>query len=256
MPPENQRQNQRRNQRQNQQPDSSDQLTNLVLFAAGVLLFIGVFGVYFKRIGAWFEHVTTAVNAPSFSGIYTTVMIIFILLDAFLLFVVIYAVRRYRDIRMTVIADEEQQIARHQERQREQPITATEEVGEVWKQVQTFRNSKNPAEWNMAVLRADALLDEMLQHSGYAQGETMADRLRVVDPTRVRSLDAVWSAHRLRNSIAHDPRIEHTQETINHALNAYEQALRELGVLDTGNSNQESAIRETSSDDTTPTSPA
>ncbi len=235
MPPENQRQNQRRNQRpnqrQNQQPDSSDQLTNLVLFAVGVLLFIGVFGVYFKRIGAWFERVSTSLNAPSFSGTYTTVMVIFILLDAFLLYIIVYAVKRYRDIRMTVIADEEQRITRMRDRPHQQPITATEEVGDVWKQVQTFRNSENPAEWNMAVLRADALLDEMLQQSGYTEGETMADRLRVVDPTRIRSLDAVWSAHRLRNSIAHDPRIEHTKETVNHAINAYEQALRELGVL-------------------------
>jgi len=45
------------------------------------------------------------------------------------------------------------------------------------------------------------------------------------------SLDRVWSAHRLRNAIAHDPMTEHTKEIIINALRAYQDALREMGVM-------------------------
>ena len=91
-------------------------------------------------------------------------------------------------------------------------------------------NSTNPSDWNMAVLRADALLDEILIKLGY-EGETMADRLKIVNSRQIPSLERVWAAHRLRNNIAHDPLEQNTREIIVYAVKAYEQALTELGMM-------------------------
>lgn len=113
------------------------------------------------------------------------------------------------------------------------PILSTPPIDEVrknWEHIRGLANSANPSDWNMAVLRADALLDDILMHLGY-EGTTMAERLKIVDPTKLLSLERVWSAHRLRNMIAHDPLEQHTRETIVHALRSYEQALRELGMF-------------------------
>lgn len=104
------------------------------------------------------------------------------------------------------------------------------EVKENWEHIRTLINSSNASDWNMAVLRADALLEDILQHLGY-EGETIAERLKIVDPTKLPSYDRLWSAHRLRNAIAHDPLEQHTRETIVYALGSYEQALKELGML-------------------------
>ena len=59
----------------------------------------------------------------------------------------------------------------------------------------------------------------------------MAERLKIVDPGKLPSLERVWSAHRLRNLIVHGPLEAHPKETIAYALQSYELALRELGVL-------------------------
>ncbi|MEK7082402.1 MAG: hypothetical protein AAB915_01875, partial [Patescibacteria group bacterium] len=60
---------------------------------------------------------------------------------------------------------------------------------------------------------------------------TLADRLKVADPETLPSLDTLWSAHRLRNAIAHDPLEQHTKDSIIYSLRAYETALKELGAL-------------------------
>ena len=104
------------------------------------------------------------------------------------------------------------------------------EVSEEWRATKQLAESSNPSDWNMAILRADAMLDDVLQHLGH-EGNTVKERMDVVDPTQLLSRDRVYSAHRLRNMVAHDPTSQHTKETIDYALASYETAFRELGVL-------------------------
>lgn len=111
------------------------------------------------------------------------------------------------------------------------PTLTSEEAVKTWEHICKLANSPNPSDWNIAVLRADALLDDILMHLGY-EGTTTAERLKLVDPTKLPSLERVWAAHRLRNMIAHDPLEQHTKETIIHALRSYEQAFKELGMME------------------------
>jgi hypothetical protein len=62
---------------------------------------------------------------------------------------------------------------------------------EKWDQVQLHLNSKNPAEWRLAIIEADVILDELLKSSGY-HGETVGDRLKAVEPSDFTSLEAAW----------------------------------------------------------------
>ena len=112
----------------------------------------------------------------------------------------------------------------------ESAVPLEKEVEDEWQEIRKLMDSDNTSEWNMAVLRADALLDETLQQAGY-EGMSAKERLDRVDPTHVPSLDRLVSAHRLRNMIAHDPTILHTRETIIQVLRSYEQGFKELGVL-------------------------
>lgn len=116
---------------------------------------------------------------------------------------------------------------------RERAVPLEKEVSGEWEGIKKFASSQNASEWNMAVLQADALLDDVLQHMGH-EGNTVKERLDLVDPTQLPSYDRVLSAHRLRNMIAHDPMVQHTKETISHALASYELAFREFGVLKKG----------------------
>lgn len=111
-----------------------------------------------------------------------------------------------------------------------QPGRAKKEITNEWEEVQKLMSSGNASDWNMAVLRADTLLDDVLQYLGN-EGTTVKERLDAVDRTRVPSLDRLYSAHRLRNAIAHDPAVPHTRETVDYALRVYETAFRELGMM-------------------------
>lgn len=109
-------------------------------------------------------------------------------------------------------------------------IPLEKEVGNEWQEVMKLADSQNSSDWSMAVLRADALLDDTLEYLKY-EGKNLAERMDRVDPTMVPSLERVFSAHRLRNVIAHDPTVQYSKETIIQALGSYEAVLKELGVL-------------------------
>lgn len=109
-------------------------------------------------------------------------------------------------------------------------IPIEKEISEDWVEVKKLAASGSPSDWNMAVLRADAMLDDVLQHMKY-EGNTVKERLDQVDPRILPSYDRIVSAHRLRNMVAHDPTVAHTHETISYALSSFEHAFRELGVL-------------------------
>jgi len=115
-------------------------------------------------------------------------------------------------------------------KEKEKIVLPAEEIRETWKNIHALANSSNPSDWSIAILQADVLLSDVLKNLGY-EGATMADQLKITDPTHLPSIDRVWAAHRLRNVIAHDPTEPHTQETILHALDSFEQGLAELGIM-------------------------
>ncbi len=71
-----------------------------------------------------------------------------------------------------------------------------------WQRVLTHIASPNSAEWRLAVIEADVMLDELLRVQGY-HGDSIGDRLKSVDPSDFLTLDAAWEAHKVRNQIAH-----------------------------------------------------
>lgn len=80
-----------------------------------------------------------------------------------------------------------------------------------------------------AVSEADKLLDYVMRESG-ASGETMADRLRSYEK-RFSNINAVWRAHKLRNSLAHDIGFDLVASQAKEAIADFERGLRDLGAL-------------------------
>lgn len=110
------------------------------------------------------------------------------------------------------------------------PKVPPEEVSRSWNSVLEKITSSNPSDWNLAVIHADSILDDILKRSGFA-GETMGDRLKKLDRSKLSSLDEVWEAHKIRNVIAHDPNRPISRREIERAIDAFEKALKELEFL-------------------------
>lgn len=208
-------------------PAPSDDLTNLLLMALGAMVGIALLGIVFRRAISWYVDFINRLYGASAGTVYFIVAVVFIIIDALLIVFITQTLKKYRVLMIRAMNAE---LASQKNLRTASPTTDRTEVPEVWVQIAKLAESDVPSDWNMAVIRADALFDEMLKSMGY-QGDTVADRLRIVDTTQLKSVDRIWSAHRLRNMIAHDPKLQHTKETIAQALYAYEHGLEELGFL-------------------------
>ena len=207
-------------------PSNNTLLNEVMLVSLVIAILGGVAGIFF--IGGvldWYREILERLYAI-WKAARRTVQIIVIMLSMGLIGFIITFFRRFYDLRdklrkELLVADTGGSA---------HTVSLERETEAAWNNIRLLAGSGNPSDWNMAVLRADALLDDVLSHRGY-QGATLADRLKVADPETLPSLDILWSAHRLRNAIAHDPLEQHTKDAIIHALRAYETALKELGAL-------------------------
>lgn len=83
--------------------------------------------------------------------------------------------------------------------------------------------------YQMSVLQADTLLDQALKERGI-QGTTMADRMKQMQQ-KWSNANNVWSAHKLRNQIAHESDFVVSYENASRALAAFKQALKDVGAI-------------------------
>lgn len=86
-------------------------------------------------------------------------------------------------------------------------------------------------DYKLAVIEADELLDSSLKKMGY-EGQTLEERLGKIPSTTLPNVDQVTEVHSLRNSIVHDPNFRLTADQAKDAMNVYEQAFRNLQILE------------------------
>ncbi|MBU2214044.1 hypothetical protein KKC44_00460 [Patescibacteria group bacterium] len=73
------------------------------------------------------------------------------------------------------------------------------------------------------VMEADAIFDRALKELGYEGA--LGDKLKAAGP-HISNLDAVWSAHKLRNRLAHEPGGAVSDSEVKGALSAFKKALK------------------------------
>ncbi|MBV9159447.1 MAG: hypothetical protein JO019_02500, partial [Candidatus Kaiserbacteria bacterium] len=101
-----------------------------------------------------------------------------------------------------------------------------------WNRVLEQIGSEDEREWRLAILEADIMLNELLDVLGY-KGETMADKMKMVNRSQFRSIDAAWEAHGLRNRIAHQTlALPLEKRDARRAITQYESVFREFGFIE------------------------
>ncbi len=99
----------------------------------------------------------------------------------------------------------------------------------VWSIIQESVKNENVDSLQMAIIKADKLLDKAMIDYG-VKGSTMGDRLKARKGLWSKE-DAVWSAHKLRNQIAHEQQVDLKKATFQRAMRGFEVALKDLGAL-------------------------
>lgn len=99
----------------------------------------------------------------------------------------------------------------------------------VWRGIAHGVDTRSPESMQMAIIKADKLVDRALRESGVA-GQTMGDRLKA-RRGRWQDENGLWAAHKLRNQIAHETDVHLTRSTFKRAMSGFERALKDLGAL-------------------------
>lgn len=96
-----------------------------------------------------------------------------------------------------------------------------------WRDIQKLCGNKT--DWSHAIIHADMLLDEVMKKRKIT-GKTMGERM-VNAQTRFSANDAIWTAHKLANTIRQDGAQKLSESIVKDTLVAFRQAMRDLGAL-------------------------
>ncbi len=97
--------------------------------------------------------------------------------------------------------------------------------------VMSLIESPNESDWRQAIIEADIMLDDLLKQLGYA-GDTIGEKLKKVDRSKMASLDNAWSAHKVRNEIAHKgSAFQLSNHLAYRTIKQYESVFREFGEI-------------------------
>jgi hypothetical protein len=103
-------------------------------------------------------------------------------------------------------------------------------VNKEWESIIKRLATKDEANYKLAVIEADKLLDTVLKKLTIP-GATMGERLKAISVSQLPSIDNVWQAHRLRNHLVHTTEFVLTETKAKQAIDMYRQAFDELKVI-------------------------
>lgn len=103
-------------------------------------------------------------------------------------------------------------------------------VTQEWENIIKRLDSRDEANYKLAVIEADKLLDTVLKKLTIP-GSTMGERLKAIPISQLPSIDNVWQVHRLRNHLVHTTEFVLTENKAKQSITIYKQAFTELKVL-------------------------
>jgi hypothetical protein len=103
-------------------------------------------------------------------------------------------------------------------------------VNKEWQNIVKRLDSRDEANYKLAIIEADKLLDTVLKDLTIP-GSTMGERLKAIPTSQLPSIDNVWQVHKLRNHLVHTTEFKISDNKVKQAIDIYKQALKELKVL-------------------------
>lgn len=98
-----------------------------------------------------------------------------------------------------------------------------------WMAVEQSLERDNTASYHMAIMNADKLVDQALKDKGF-KGQSMGERLKSAKDS-LPHRNEIWTAHKLRNQIAHEPDFKLDYVAARRALAQFKQTLKDLGAI-------------------------
>jgi len=187
----------------------------------------------------WFDKEETFVRAVfhtlfnhSVLDLLYTLMTIF---SIFFLTLISYCLVRLFEIRKKEEEHLEHEIAEYahhiREHEKKQAAEGAISRNPRWVETIQYISSTNPADWKLAIIEADSMLEALMADLGFA-GQTLGEKLRSATQETFPQLTTAWEVHAIRNRIAHEGlafEISHYEAKRTIAL--YENIFRQYGFI-------------------------
>jgi hypothetical protein len=98
-----------------------------------------------------------------------------------------------------------------------------------WLSIESSLKKDQEASFMLSIINADKLVDQALRELG-VKGKTMGDRMKN-SSDKFSNKNSIWSAHKLRNQIAHEHDVQVSYDSARRALASFKQALKDLGAI-------------------------
>lgn len=100
-----------------------------------------------------------------------------------------------------------------------------------WEAIVRRLETGDEANFKLAIIETDKLVDTLLKSMGYP-GDSMGDRLKLIDASQLKSIQNLWNAHKVRNNIVHNAEFKLSYNEAKNTIEQYEKVLREMEALD------------------------
>jgi len=170
-------------------------LTLFVVAAIGERLYdsavtgsLSFYGISFSGVKKWLED-----NLPVIKIIFFTLSTVFI-----------FGTIVFSQLRNTVLAAERKRLGLDLEPlMGGEPLQEKNPMANQWKQIVAHSESEHPSDWRLAIIECDIILSELLDTLNLP-GDTMGDKMKVVEKSDFTTIDLAWEAHKIRNQVAHE----------------------------------------------------
>lgn len=99
-----------------------------------------------------------------------------------------------------------------------------------WAKILSKLETGSEAEYKLAVIEADSLINDILEQEGY-KGENLEEKLKKINKFFLPNMEELSQAHLVRNNIVYDPDYKLSLSEAKNILLIYEKALKDLEAI-------------------------
>ena len=167
------------------------------------------------------ENIVQLILNPTFSDSFLILKFVFVLLSLLLTGFIIFALIKTDWLHQLMIWDWMEFLT--------YKFHGLAVINKKWAKIKR-KSQTSGAEARLAIIEADALLDEILKRMGF-RAETLKERLEILTPDILENLEQVKKVHTIRLNIVRDPSYHLDSASAHQVLDVYEKALKNLQVL-------------------------
>lgn len=100
-----------------------------------------------------------------------------------------------------------------------------------WDKIKKRLDGENPAEYKVAIIEADEMIDNLVKQLGYP-GENLGERLANIPAGQIENVESMRESHEFKNKVVLDENFDVSKEVAQNILDTYEAFLRSFEVFD------------------------